>query len=379
MLDGVIGVLRWKGCEQEALDLAESAYTSMLAERLGGCLGDLEEVEPDLATHILRLLSSADSVTLRRVLLAPETTCRLLWGHPGACDDRSFWQFLSDAFEIEFTLCPPAPVPGQAGLPSTSSSTRWSALGNVRFNVAEGIVAQVPLGGLVVDADSPAAVCFDGTNDICILLKHYGDPMAKKTALSKTREAMLALDAMDQTIANFVRRFTLVANIVTDQSESGFSSGSTDQYIGRSIFWNAHLPGISLEVLAEALVHEAIHSLLYMHEVREPWFISTDEYPCDAFVESPWTGARLRLEPFLQACFVWFGLCNLWSSALGKSTFVAQRVHERLNTARRGFLIGPLLSRLAEHVPLIAPEFCEQILLMQEEIVFKKGTGEDVL
>jgi hypothetical protein len=358
MLEGVLGVLQWKGRTQDSLEYAESAYTSMLAERLGASLGELEKVEPERAAHILRLLDVSGPAPLRRVLLAPEMSCRLLWGHPGACDNRDLWQFLSDALEIE------------SGSPPTSSGTRWSALGNVRCNGATGeSVSQPPLAGLVIDADSPAAICFGGENDIGIRLQHYRDPQVKETALRKMERAMLAIDAMEPTIASFGRRFTLVASIVTDGAESGFSSGSTDQYIGRSIFWNAHLTGVSTEVLAEAIVHEAIHSLLYMHEVREPWFLFPEQYSFDVLIESPWTGAKLRLEPFLQACFVWFGLTNFWTLAQRNSPFDAECARERLNTARRGFTLGPLLSRIAEHVHLITPNLLELIRLMQDDIM----------
>src|SRR3954468_23068959 len=53
-------------------------------------------------SSILKLLSVADAATLRRVVLAPETSCRLPSGHTGGCDSRDFWRFLIDALEVEY-------------------------------------------------------------------------------------------------------------------------------------------------------------------------------------------------------------------------------------------------------------------------------------
>jgi hypothetical protein len=372
MLDGVFSVLQWQGDRYKALDHAESAYTSLITGILGRELSLLKKARPVVAARILGLLTSADNLTLRRVVLAPETSCRLLWGHPGGCDDRDFWRFLTDSLDLEFSRLSHSPV---GALIEASSEAlpraRWSALGDFRVGDARvAVVSQPSLTGLTVDADSPASICFDSSvHDVGMQLLHYGDHEAKETALRKVEAAMLALDAMDPAIAGFVRRFTLVANIVTDGERSGFSSGSTDQYVGRSIFWNADLPSVDTEMLAEALVHEAIHSLLYMHEVREPWFLSQELLSSDAVVESPWTGSMLRVEPFLQACFVWFGLCHFWSLARRESPFKGQRAEASLATARQGFLEGPLLSRVSGYLSHITPQVLDLVRAMQEDVV----------
>jgi len=83
-----------------------------------------------------------------------------------------------------------------------------------------------------------------------------------------------------------------------------------------------------------------------MHEAVEPWVLREEPFDTEAIVVSPWSGATLPVRPFLQACFVWFGLANFWSLAQGGSTFRSSRLEERLDLARRGFLAGPLLERL---------------------------------
>ena len=377
MLDGVVGVLKWRGEGPEALELAESTYSSRIAGLLGRELGRLEEADPAQAAAIVELLGAADAATLRRVVLAPETSYRLLWKHLNGQDEQDLWRHLTGALEVELARLPAtsarAPVAASAALPA---GARWSALGDAYLDGAGGeVVAQPPLAGLVVDADSPAAIHLHCGLGVGMRLRHYADPAAKQVALQKTEDAMRALDVVDPMIAGFVRRFTLVANVVMDDEGERFSSGSTNQYVGRSIFWNAHLPSVDTGLVAEALVHEAIHALLDMHQLHEPWFLSAELLPDDPVVQSPWTGSPLRLEPFLQACFVWFGLSHFWAAARRRSPFAAERVERGVAATRRGFLRGPLLPRIEAHLPNIAPELRELVRAMQEDVV-RTAAGE---
>jgi hypothetical protein len=339
VLDGVLSILQWKDNQQEALDRAESAYTSLVAGRLGANLRELEATDPALAARILKLLGEADGDSLREVVLAPETTSRVLWGHPGRCDDRTLGQYLVELLG--------------AG-PAQRNET-----------------------GLVVDSDSPAAVCFDYSTlrDGGMRLEHYAVPSPRELAIGRLEAAMRGIDAVDAGVASFVRRFTLVANVLVDSETPKFTSGSTSQYIGRSLFCNAHLPGVDVELMADSLVHEAIHSLLYMHEIREEW-IDNDVLSRESVVESPWSGATLLVRPFLQACFVWFGLTHFWSLALGGSAFRPERAEARLVMARRGFLNGPLEARIAGYVPHIAPPLLEMVRTMQATVA--AGAGADL-
>lgn len=332
MLDGVLTALRWRGGAEEALDVTESAYASFVSGQLGQELGKLDETDPARGAEVLGMLSLANADDLRRAVLAPETCSRLLWGHPGRCDDRDFWAYLTDALQD----APPA-------------ATRC---------------------GLVVDTESPAATCFDYStlHEGGMRLEHYSDPRAKEAALVKLDQAMRGVDEVDADLGGFVRRFTLVANVVVDSDSGKFTSGSTGQYIGRSIFCNSELASADIELLAESLVHEATHSLLYMHEALHPWVLRDEPFDAEAVVVSPWSGATLPVRPFLQACFVWFALVNFWSLAQGGRTFGQTRVEERLAVARRGFLAGPLIDLISEYVPHIAPELLGLVRAMQDEV-----------
>jgi hypothetical protein len=70
----------------------------------------------------------------------------------------------------------------------------------------------------------------------------------------------------------------------------------------------------TLSIIIEAIVHEAIHSLLYQLEPSFGDFFP-DKSNSKIPVKSPWTGTIITLDNISQACYVWFGLFNFWEKA----------------------------------------------------------------
>src|SRR5438046_1158509 len=89
--------------------------------------------------------------------------------------------------------------------------------------------------------------------------------------------------------------------------------------------------------------------------------------PPNITVESPWIGAMLRLEPYLQACFVWFGLAHFWAMARNGSPFEAERLESRLATTRKGFQKAPVPARISTHLPQIDGRLLKLVEEMQDE------------
>ncbi|MEW7986904.1 MAG: hypothetical protein AB2799_14025 [Candidatus Thiodiazotropha sp.] len=89
-----------------------------------------------------------------------------------------------------------------------------------------------------------------------------------------------------------------------------FSSGSFRRHVGLSLLCNPHLESVSISDCASSIVHEAIHSNIYMAEAFGQTI--TDASSNDLSCLSPWSGSLLNLDSFIQACFVWFGLFNYW-------------------------------------------------------------------
>ena len=332
MLEGVVDVLKWSVDPSAALNLAEDRYSSHLASLLGHRLGELEASDPLRAGTIVQLLEDLGAEALRRVIVAPETSFRLLWQGHG--HDEALWR----------------------------------ALEGTRLDARNGFRHAPLVGGLAIDAAGTAAVRIHPHLAIGLPLLPYEQKDRREAALHKVAEAMCTIDAAEPRIAAFVRRFTLAVSIVTDDEGRRFSSGSMNQYVGRSILWNAHLPSVDIASLAEALVHEAIHAYLYMHEACDPWFVDHEMIPDHPVVTSPWTGAELRLEPFLQACFVWFGLLHFWRSADRAGIFPGGRAAKGIALAHSGFCKGPLLSYIPALGRHLREPVAELVRHMQENI-----------
>jgi len=341
MLEGVYETLQWQGDLEPALAHAERRYASLLARSAGELLGSLDAESSPWADTLGTMLAAAAPPRIERLLLDPEVARQLLWR------------------------------PVEHPLESTRESAEAAARAIVDACNGNCAMATPGAGGLVLDLHSPAAMRIDSARaGISTQLRPYADAAEEHAAIGRTGAAMAAVDAVDPAIAAFVRRFTRVANLVTDEAGQRFSSGSMNQFTGRSIFWNAHLPSVTVAMLAEALVHEAIHAWLYMHEAVDAWFDGDVSVAApEQRFESPWTGAKLKLEPFVQAPFVWFGLAGLWAAADRSAVFDRATVQRHAATARNGFLRGPLVPRLDGAGSGIAPGVLAVVEAMQAHIV----------
>ena len=97
--------------------------------------------------------------------------------------------------------------------------------------------------------------------------------------------------------------------------------------------------------IADSLVHEAIHSFIYVVEEEQP-FIPDRAAAETVKLISPWSGRALELHAFLHACFVWFGMWQFWRRALGSGVFPEARARRWMARSRAGFDHPSLLDDL---------------------------------
>ena len=150
----------------------------------------------------------------------------------------------------------------------------WTANGDARYSPG-GLVLEAPEIGMNLRADfiSPFALATD-TGGPASGQRGPRSPMTpaeQATSVARLRVAFAGIRAVSPSAATFVTTFTkaLVIQIDPDMPDS-FSSGSSGQYVGRFALWNAHSQGVDEVDVAEGLVHEAIHSVLYMVERAGP-------------------------------------------------------------------------------------------------------------
>jgi HEXXH motif-containing protein len=218
-----------------------------------------------------------------------------------------------------------------------------------------------------LDFDSPYSRLLDLTGD-AYLVPDPRPPLAGdelEEVLDRLATVRSALAATSPLLLRFVVRFTKVLILQKDSTQP-FSSGSNGDYVGRSVIANPQVA--STAALADAVVHEAIHSLLYMQEEQQPWVLDQSLYTPTPCVVSPWSGRTLPVRPFVQACFVWYGLANFWAMAASSGGFEPAHAQPFFARAVSGFLKGSLLDRLGAHQPSISVNILECIHEMQARI-----------
>jgi hypothetical protein len=128
---------------------------------------------------------------------------------------------------------------------------------------------------------------------------------------------------------------------------NGFSSSSWPGLIGTIALTNSHRLDISDKCIADAIIHESIHSLLYMIECFEPFYISTTA-ASRLKATSPWSGKLLYLHSYIHACFVWFGLWCFWSLVSESEHLPDDQTTFFRDRACRGFIGRDVLTVLDE-------------------------------
>ena len=337
-------------CEALSWKVALREYW-VVHERFGQRVADavavlLSKIKRESAEELTQLLDDLGPTTVSRILFAPETTCRLFFRREEATSNA---EFLRDAVSAEECL-----VRG-----SSRSKPLWTALGDFCAPPPEGNsgLCRALASGIPVDFESPYALKISLDEDSGVTIR--SESGESRVSLFTTREKQIAIDQMNEafemlldaseTAAEAVTAFTKVIVLRKDDNEpDGFSSSSAGQYTGRSMFVNAQHRQVRRGILADAILHEAIHSLLYMAERHDPWILADDLYfDTDVRIRSPWSGRLLRLRPYLQACFVWFGLYRFWSSERAHIVFGATDSEWLASRARKGFLGRSLLDPTA--------------------------------
>lgn len=189
-------------------------------------------------------------------------------------------------------------------------------------------------------------------------------PSESETAAArdKLERAWALLRQVSPLAHQLVGDLTQVVCVRTALEDPRFYTASDATTIGVVHFGNAHLPRkLPCEVASE-LVHESIHQTLFRWEQRHP--LLADRHVATAKVRSPWTGAVLDVYAFLHACFVWYGVANLWRlpSAPDDLAVLRQR-----RAAEAGFAQRPL-ERLGRHRHALSAELQAAIEEMTEDV-----------
>ncbi|MEI8704695.1 hypothetical protein [Pseudoalteromonas sp. B62] len=117
-----------------------------------------------------------------------------------------------------------------------------------------------------------------------------------------------------------------------DNTKDKFNCASTNICNGLIILINPHLDNVSIETVADAIVHEMIHNLFDVAELYEPC-LPTKFHP--RIIESPWTKRMLDPNTYIQACYTWYGLKCFWQKA--HECEKSQNAYYYLQQSSKGF------------------------------------------
>jgi hypothetical protein len=353
--DSFGNALSWIGDASvvEQLDVAFAADCETALE---------DRISPKTAEIIDRL----DARGRRRLLRAPEITRRLLFPATAPADDVE--RLVAEAAMVELAL---------SGTEHSPPIACWSALGDVQLLENSTLRWWPQLAGagtLPLDFGSPWAQRIDlsGHLEIVSTPRPSFTDAEIDSVHRRLGTAMDLLQTISPTLPRFVFTGTCVLVLQIDPTSRAVASGTNGRYIGRSFIANPHSQDATHDCLAEAIVHEAIHGLIFRESLRRPWVDGPAALEVPR-VESPWTGRPLPVRPYLEASFVWFGLVHLWALALRHGVFDYEAAHGRLLRSMRGFCRGALIDRTRPWSSDVRADVLETIDCLQRRILDALG------
>ena len=293
-------------------------------------------------TDLLHLIASLPRPSQQRLLLAPRVYNLLRSkNEPEADEIECFRQFL----DLERYLC------NQDGDRPRAS---WTALYDFYLAPEKAVEEHAPvctsslslgemfrapkLGNIVLDAFRPFTKT-DFPDRVGEVSNHTPEEVGFITG--RLEQSLEQISRISSTARTAVEALVQVISLVrVPQSKKGVTqSFSNKPVLGRMGLANADSDWWSINKMADAIVHEAIHALIYKIELTDSLYLDDSvEYESLTAV-SPWSGRTLPLHSFVHACFVWFGLWNFWG--LASDEFKAPELRNR---AAHGFLTGPPIS-----------------------------------
>jgi hypothetical protein len=358
-LEVVPAVLSWNECSDLHADLRRR-YEQLLAERLErladaapdpAFAGPVRALGPDARRRLLTAPEAAHRITYRPTLLA---------------------SFLPDAVRAEKRRDGEAP---------DSPAAVWTALGDRYFPAPGGDASAPPRAFSWRAEDAMEAPRLAGT----VPVDHFSpwaarpgkpvpllDDAALRAVVGKLEEALRGVQAVRPAAHELITTYVRVVVLWSDGGPS-LVQFSTERYVGRVVLSNVEAEAVDAVALASALVHEATHSFVYTLEEWDP-IVPDRQGSVTVQVVSPWTGRKLGIHSFVQACCVWLSLWQFFKRALERGRFEARRVEEEMERSRAGFAKAGLDEAITVCTPHLSPT---ALALMRRMVDEARGGAYD--
>ena len=341
-------ILSWS---KYSIDLADVVYKSYINVLITCFIEHLS----NLNTELYGRFRALPETSAQRIIEAPETYNQLVRATRN--EDNQFYCHILDGVEVEMArnYCNE----------ECCAIKKWSANGDLFFDVTNepafdkygwrigGYYAAHRLGGQIpLDNQSIHARRSMPVADFRSV--QYGNPepmslVEEDRAASKIVESFNILAEVLPIAAKFILRYAKSIVLRKSSLSRGiFQSASRNAFIGQIVFLNAHEDHVDHEYVAESLIHESIHSLLWRAEILDHFIVDPNKHM--GTVRSPWSGEEIYYYTLLQACLVWYGIFCFWSNVLDQQSFFQkERITFLLERARRGFLVDDYAASLGSH------------------------------
>jgi hypothetical protein len=336
----VTSVLQWNSATDETVSLRATFEDAIEATVASDAFAEA------IGAGLARGLRALPRERLEAVLRSPQFVAQIIrWRRDGAPVDRAF---VSEAILAELVL---------EGHVSDLPAAIWSVRGDVKLVPEDGALRRCQTPWLIadrvaIDDGSLQTFPYDGESEKLLLPLGESDSQAVRERLA---DCMTRLSAAVPAAAEFAQTFlTQVSLRFEPAAPTKINSSSFSQYIGLALLVNPHRPAVDVEKFADSIVHESIHSMLFMlEEVESPFLL--DRLSAKITVKSPWSGNVINLQAYLHACLVWYGLYWFWRRASSTGVFSAERRQALQDKARSGFLHQPL-QLIAQYRDLCSPQ-----------------------
>ena len=334
-------VFSWTDSRTTVAQLGILGRSAALA-RLRSCFEFIGRYDSRLAALMLDSFEALPTARQRALMTAPETIYRL-------------WRLRKEPATSVARLCTflNAETIRNETQPDAEKEC-WTALGDFYHRGGgrtEPVLAPSLANGIPIDFYSPNVTSAKETT----VHHDYLDFTEAERLLVQGRlqDAIDRIKQVSDAAAQMVALYVKV--IIPFKVRLGYGSTSERSFPGRVLLQGTENVGIA--TIAAALVHEAIHQLLYTLEIEGVFVVREP----GELITSLWSGRGLELHSFIHACFVWYGLAHFWSFAQGRDVFDEDVVQRELARCRSGFsgrnpidTLGPAAGRIRYDVMSVA-------------------------
>ncbi|MCY4416464.1 MAG: HEXXH motif-containing putative peptide modification protein [Chloroflexi bacterium] len=353
-------ILRWRDDHTDLFARINSIHSAFVRGRIAA-LGEYSD-------SLNALLSNLPVDTWRRIELAPEVFRLLAAPHHTPATDVA--EILEGFCSVELYI---------SGHPTAGAvpNGRWSALGDVcvvgdpagagptvpsPYRRVDGMVLAPTARGTVIDGYSPTHSTIFGYTPWAV----ESHPDAEfEEATDKVSAAMQFIESVSEPTGAMLDACLRVVSLARVPADPNMTlSGSHPHLRGSAGFSNLHSLRWAPGQVAEALLHESIHSLISKMEIADSLFSSYRDAR-NISATSPWSGRALPLWAYVHACFLWFGSWHFWQLAGSHS----ERANDFAETAARGFADGASINNIPpDGLALLRPDAIAALQTMTQEI-----------